>query len=489
LTSIQQGQATDPLSAGHISRLQSSEQADVPPNAKPDPWSLGEDGKTLLYRQRTYVPDHNDIRLDILRSLHDHQLAGHPGITKTMKSIRRQYHWPHMATFVTDYIGSCSKCRHAKSIHHKPFGPLRFLPIGERPWDSISMDFIEGLPLSDGHDMILVIVDRLTKMALFIPTFSDIDAGEVAMLFLRYVFAKHGTPSDIISDRGKHFTSRFWTSLCELLGIKGNLSTAYHPQTDGQTERVNQILEQYLRVYINYQQDDWVNLLPLAEFAYNNTAHSATQVTPFFANKGFHPKLEVSLTSVASEDAYRQSVDLKDLHQYLRDQISKSITQYTSATTTRRLPIPEFRVGDKVWLDSRNIRTKRPSKKLDHRRLGPYPITAKISSHAFRLGLPLDLRQIHPVFHVSLLEPATLSNISGRHPDPPPPIEIDSENEYEVANILDSRIRRKRLEYLVQWKGYEDTDQATSWEPFSNVTNATRKLSEFHATQPNKPRK
>jgi Integrase zinc binding domain/Integrase core domain len=242
LTSIQQGQATDPLSAGHISRLESGEQAVVPPNAKPDPWSLGEDGKMLLYKQCTYVPDHNDIHLDILHSLHDHQLAGHPGIGKTMKSICRQYHWPHMSTFVTDYIRSCSKCRHAKSIHHKPFRPLRFLPIGERPWDSISMDFIEGLPLSDGHDMILVIVDRLTKMALFIPTYSDIDSGEVAMLFLRYVFAKHGTPSDIISDRGKHFTSRFWTSLCEILGIKGNLSTVYHPQTDGQTERVNQIL-------------------------------------------------------------------------------------------------------------------------------------------------------------------------------------------------------------------------------------------------------
>jgi Integrase zinc binding domain len=158
LTSIQQGQVTDPLSAAHINRLQSNEQAGVPPNVKPDPWSFSEDGKTLLFNQRTYVPDHNDIRLDILCSLHDHQLAGHPGISKTMKSICWQYHWPHMSTFVTNYIGSCSKCRQAKSIHHKPFGPLRFLPIGEQPWDSISMDFTEGLPLSDGHDMILVIV-------------------------------------------------------------------------------------------------------------------------------------------------------------------------------------------------------------------------------------------------------------------------------------------------------------------------------------------
>ena len=200
LTSIQQGQLTDPLSAVHISRLQSNDQVHTPQNAKPDPWTLREDRKTLLYTQRTYIPDHNDIRLDVLRSLHDHQLAGHPGVSKTMKNIWKQYHWPNMSTFVTNYIRSCSKCHHVKSIHHKPFSPLCFLPIGERPWDSISMDFIEGLPLLDNYNMILVVIDRLTKMALFIPTFSSIDSREVAMLFLRYMFSKHGTPRDIISD-------------------------------------------------------------------------------------------------------------------------------------------------------------------------------------------------------------------------------------------------------------------------------------------------
>ena len=149
------------------------------------------------------------------------------------------------------------------------------------------MDFIEGLPLSDNHDTILVVICHLTKMALFIPTFHDIDAEDLAMIFLVHVFSKHRTPSDIESNRGKHFISRFWRSLCQLLGIKANLSTAYHPETDGQMERINQILEQYLQVYINYQQDDWVHLLPLAEFAYNNTQHSALGVTPFFSSKGF----------------------------------------------------------------------------------------------------------------------------------------------------------------------------------------------------------
>jgi len=195
------------------------------------------------------------------------------------------------------------------------------------------MDFIEGLPLSGGCDTILVVVCCLTKMALFIPTFRNIDAEDLAHIFLSQVFAKHGTPTDIISDRGKHFISQFWKSLCQLLGIKANLSTAYHLETNGQTELVNQILEQYLWVYINYQQDDWVNLLPLAEFAYNNTLHSATMVTPFFTNKGFHPKLEVSLEPIVSDAAHQVAPDLKGLHLYLCDQVAHALKQYEVHST------------------------------------------------------------------------------------------------------------------------------------------------------------
>src|SRR5882672_149473 len=199
-----------------------------------------------------------------------------------IKNIHRQFYWPKMVTFVTDYIHSCVVCCCSKSLHHKPFGPHQFLLIGEQPWDSISMDFIEGLPISNGHNTILVVVCHLTKKELFIPTFRDIDAEDLAHIFLSQVFVKHGTPTDIVSDHGNHFISHFWRSLCQLLSIKANLSMAYHPETNRKTKRVNQILEQYLQIYINYQQDNWVDFLPLAEFAYNNTSHSATMVTPFF---------------------------------------------------------------------------------------------------------------------------------------------------------------------------------------------------------------
>jgi hypothetical protein len=350
------------------------------------------------------------------------------------------------------------------------------------------MDFIEGLPLSDGFDTILVVVCRLTKMGLFIPTHKTVDTEGVASLFLRHVFSKHGAPSDIVSDRGKHFVSRFWRSLCHTLNIKSNLSTAYHPETDGQTERLNQILEQYLRIYINYEQDNWAHFLPLAEFTYNNTKHSATQVTPFFANKGFHPTLELSLDSVPSAEAHSMVADLKELRIYLQEQLKITIAQYEAATIDRRKKIPPFSVGDEVWLDARNIRTKRTSKKLDHKRLGPFPIIEKVSSHAFRLGLTPSMSKLHNVFHVSLLEPTNKSSIPNRRQDPPPPVEIAGEDEYEVDRIVNSERRRGRVVYLVQWKGYEDRPDFQTWETPDNLANAPLVVEAFHRAYPDKPK-
>jgi len=187
-----------------------------------------------------------------------------------------------------------------------------------------------------------------------LPTFRDIDSEDLARIFLSQVFAKHGTPTDIVSDRGKHFISQFWWLLCQLLGIKANLSTTYHPATDGQTKWVNQILEQYLWVYINYQQDDWVNLLPLAEFAYTTRRSLQPWFTPFFANKGFHPKLEVFSRTCCVDTAHQVATDLKELHRYLH-RPSISCRQTYEVTLHRKPPDSPIQVGDIVWLDARNI--------------------------------------------------------------------------------------------------------------------------------------
>src|SRR5882672_8780829 len=214
-------------------------------------------------------------------------------------------------------------------------------------------------------------------------------------------------------------------------------------------------------------------------------------VTPFFANKGFHPKLEVSLASVVSDTAHSVAADLKELHQYLHDQIAHALQQYEIHSASCRLPIPPFRVGDTVWLDAHNIKTTRPLKKLDHHFLGLFPIVERVSSHAFRLGLSLPLSRIHPVFHVSLLQPTSSSDISNRVVDPPPPIELDNSDEWEVNRILDSKVDQQRkgpgLLYLVEWKGFDNTPDATSWEPPKHLVNATNLVQAFHQAYPDKP--
>ncbi|MBW0563223.1 hypothetical protein O181_102938 [Austropuccinia psidii MF-1] len=179
-----------------------------------------------------------------------------------------------MTQFIKDYVSSCQQCSRNKNIHHKKFGLLKPLPIPSGPWICLSIDFITQLPLSNSFDSILVIVDRFSKMAVFIPKISSITSLDLAHLFIKNIFSKHGIPSSI------------------QLNISRDLSTAYHPEADGQTERVNQILEQYLWMYVSYHQDDWNTSLPLAEFSYNNSDHSSTKQTPFFTVYGRDPHFD-----------------------------------------------------------------------------------------------------------------------------------------------------------------------------------------------------
>ena len=250
------------------------------------------------------------------------------------------------------------------------------------------MDTIDRLPKSKDFDAILVVVDRLTKMAHFIPTTSDVTSKGIASLFYHHIFSKHGTPTDIVSDRGTKFTSDFFGALGTLLNIKLNFSTAYHPQTDGQTERVNQILEQYLRAYVNYDQDDWAELLLIAEFAYNNAPHSTTNLSPFFANFGYHPNFSASTENINNLAVLREGTRLQDLSDYLKSQIEIAQADHKKYSDRNRLPAPELKIGDEVWLSAQNIRTTRPTKKLDSRQLGPFKIAELIGSHAVRLELP-----------------------------------------------------------------------------------------------------
>jgi transposase InsO family protein len=225
----------------------------------------------LIYQNgRIEVPASNEIKHAIVKRRHDSQLVGHPGQAKTLALVKRCFTWPSMKRFVNRYVEGCDLCQRNKPSTLQPLGSLEPLPIPAGPWTDISYNMITDLPTSNGRDSILTVIDRLTKMAHFIPFQKTMCAKQLADLMLRHVWKLHGTPKTIISDRGSVFISQITKELNKRLGIKIQPSTAYHPRTDGQSEIANKSVEQYLRHYVQYHQDDWEGLLPMAEFAYNN---------------------------------------------------------------------------------------------------------------------------------------------------------------------------------------------------------------------------
>jgi len=227
------------------------------------------------------------------------------------------------------------------------------------------MDFIEKLPPSSGYTSILVIVDRLSKQSLFIPTHDTITSSDLAQLFVIHVFSKHGVPSHVTSDRGSEFVSHFFRSLGTALDMKLHFTSGYHPECDGQTEHTNQTLEQYIRVYCNYQQDNWSGLLPLAEFAYNNTPSATTGVTPFFTNKGYHPNLAVHPErDLASSQAREFVTDLDELHNHLWENMAAAQLRYQGPANAGCTRAPAFPIGSRAYVKAQFFHTTQPSKKL-----------------------------------------------------------------------------------------------------------------------------
>ncbi|MBW0556803.1 hypothetical protein O181_096518 [Austropuccinia psidii MF-1] len=266
------------------------------------------------------------------------------------------------------------------------------------------MDFITQLPFSNNFYSILVVVDRFSKMAIFIPAYGTITALELAKIFISHVFSKHGLPVSMVSDRGSLFFSSFWTNLYRQLKISRDLSTAFHPETDGQTERVNKILGQYLWMYFSYHQDSWHTCLHLAVFSYYNAENSSTKQSPFATIYGRNPSFD-SIHISQDSPAGKLSTKLQSVQKVFKEELESAIRRFKKYADRNRSITPDFQPGDKVWIASKNIKTTRPTKKLSERWLGPFEVIKKFGSHAYHLKLPQQWKSVHPVFHVSLLEP------------------------------------------------------------------------------------
>jgi len=395
---------------------------------------------------------------EILKSERDMKVAGHMGQDKTSELIRRNFWWPKMNERLIDFVRSCLECQKNKSSHHAPYGLSSPLELPYAPWQSIAMDFITELPQSEGCDQLCVIVDRFTKMAHFIPL-KEKTALDLARIFAKEIWKNHGLPTDIVSDRDSRFTSEVWREFLKILDIRPRMSTAFHPQTDGQMERLNQTIEAYLRDFVGHEQDDWVRLLPMAEFAYNNSVTTGNGVMRFYANYGFHP-CTINLPDEKDEPVNPASTLyghwMTAIHDLARKGLKAAQGRMRRYTNPDRKPPPAYQVGDLVMLNGRNIKTRRPSRKMDHKNHGPFQIEKVVSPLAVWLTLPRKWK-IHNVFHVSLLEPYRTSEHRAL-PDPSKVIreadDVEQCEEYDVEEVMmaDERGRgnNKRVLYLVK---------------------------------------
>ena len=381
---------------------------------------------------------------------------------------------------VMDYVKGCAECQRHKVNNRPTKAPLQpIYPKAEAmPFETIALDFITKLPVSQGYDSILTITDHdCTKAAIFIPCNEEINAEGTAALYLKHVFTYFGLPTKVISDRDPRFASKFTREICKNLGITQNISTAYHPRTDGQSERTNQWVETFLRFVTDYKQDDWAAYLPMAQFAHNNWPSDTTRKSPFFLLMGYNPRADWGGATSPLPQVTLRLEQLKEARDQARNLMIKAQKSWVKHRDT-----PKYKEGDLVWLEGRNLRLSQPTPKLAPRRHGPFKIVQVMSAVNYRLELPTQW-SIHPVFHIDLLTPYRETITHGANYQRPPPDLVDNEEEYEVETVLDSRLfgRRKRLQYLVKWAGYPDSDN--QWVDKDDVF-AEDKVREFKRRNP-----
>ena len=366
---------------------------------------------------------------------------------------------------------------------------MKPLAAPEAAFRHLTLDFVGPLPICKIRDYnyryVLQVVDRLTKRVWIIAV-ERLTASETAEAFLNNVVRFAGLPDSLVSDQGRTFIDKTWKEICFCLNITHKLSTSYHPETDGQTERANKTLEVYLRHYVNYYQDNWAKFLPLAEFCCNNHVNSSTGLTPFFSSFGHHPRMDFRPGSEipAPHETPEFVSRIKSIVKNCSEQINLAQAFQSTYANELRLPAPRYKVGDRVFLSLKNLALARPTKKLDHVRAGPWHITQMKSPLVSKLDLPNQLK-IDNNFHVSLLRPA-YSGFPSQNQQSPLPIEIapSGHEVYEVESILDSRIRRNKVQYLVRWTGTNET----TWEPFEHLNNCLESVLDFHKSYPKAPR-
>ena len=451
-----------------LTQLRETLQTD--PAAKPG-YTLREE--LLFFKGRLVLPSTSSLIPTLLQEYHSTSVGGHSGFIRTYKRLARTFFWSGMRKAIMQFVKECEVCQRHKYQALAPAGLLQPLPIPQLIWEEVSMDFITGLPKSQGYEVILVVVDRLSKYAHFILLKHPFTAKVVAESFVRDIVKLHGIPSAIVSDRDPVFLSNFWKELFRLQGTKLKMSSSYHPQTDGQTEVINRCLETYLRCFASEQPRSWTTWIPWAEYWYNTSYHSSTDTTPFEIVYGRSPPVithylqgKTLVESVAQALLDRDEALRQLKHNLLRaQQIMKHKVDIHRRDVT-------LAVGDWVYVKLRPHRqqsvVKRINPKLSAKYYGPFQVEARIGEVAYKLRLPFAAK-VHPVFHISQLKKAV-----GDHSvesDLPLGMAMEVSDLSEPEAILSSRERHVHgehiTEWLVQWK-QRPIEEAT-WEKASDI--------------------
>jgi len=459
LNNIRNGYTTDPFCVQVLKNLDSLTAVTL------------EDG-LIRFEGRLLVPKVHQLRENILHDAHD--ALGHFGLRKTYHAVRTAYFWPRLAEDVKAYVRTCDSCQRHKSRTVKLAGRLHPLPIPGRCFSDIAMDFVGPLPPSKGFTRLLVVSCRLSSYVRLIPCHITDSAEDIAKLMYEHWYRFFGIPERIVSDRDRLFVSKFWKALHRLLGTKLQMSTSFHPQTDGKSERANKTVTQLLRAVVNRSQQDWADRLTAVEYAMNATVAESTSKIPFELVLGFTPRITGGSGAASNLPAVDDfASDRKAAVSDARDALIAAKVRQAEQANRQRTDEPTIGVGDEVMVDSSDRRARfktaddgSRAAKLFPRWDGPYKV---ISTHpaqsTYRLALPPS-DKTHPVFHVSKLklykpnDPALFPN---REPERPPPVVVEGEEEFTIEHIVEERKVGRGKQYLVRWKGYPESDN--SWEP------------------------
>ncbi len=451
----------------------------------------------LFFKKKLWISKFNQLKLDIIREIHDQSASEHSDIRRICKYLHKWYYWSQTKQSVERYIRNCHICKRFKATRDKYFDLLNLLSISNRSWMNIIMNFVIELSENKKFNAILMIIDRLTKMHHYIfctTTKEDTNAEKIARLLINHVWKLHELSSTIISDRDSQFVSLVWKTLCKTLKIDVKFSIAFHSETDDQSEIANQKMKRYLRSYCNSQQDDWSEWLSMIEFAFNVVIFVSIELFVFMINYEFESRIFFDSSTKVNDESARKRIltrktsnivsKMKDIWNFIKKKLENAQENQKQYVDQKRTLSSEYKVEDMIWLFTKNIKTERSSKKLNHKWIESYKIK-KMTKDACQLNLSQSMK-IHDTFHTSLLRKVAIDSLTEQIQSSSSSIMIDEQNEkkYEIDDILDSRYHYEKLQYKVVWTDHSSDKAWYSEENFQEHSKEI--LNDYHRRYSNK---